>query len=176
MAESAYFGIYQGITTQIDDPSCRGRIKCQIPDVLAGEVESAWCEPMIPVAYDGGGDFCLPRVGESVWVMFIAGNPNRPVWLGGWWSSEKTPLGSNYTDIDAQRIINYADCTISMQNGIIDIDVGDTGSYTLRIKEKKVTVKGNLVVTGDATIGGISFLDHVHGGVTFGYDSTSSPS
>lgn len=173
MAETKYYGIYQGIVTNINDTEKRGRIKCQIPDVLGGSTESAWCDPVIPVAYDNGGDFCIPEKNEAVWIMFIAGDSNRPVWLGGWWQKKMTPLGNNYSP-KGVRIINYADCTITMKDGIININVGE-GVCDLEIVHNTVTVKGNLVVTGDAVIGGKSFLQHRHGGVYSGGSNTSTP-
>lgn len=163
MAEKNYYGIYQGIVTKNTDPEKRGRIKCQIPDVLGSETDSAWCDPMIPVAYDGGGDFCLPQKKEAVWIMFIAGDSNRPVWLGGWWSDKSTPIGNTYTNLDDLRIINYADCTITMKNGIININVGE-GTCDLEIIHNQVKVRGNLVVTGSLNVGSsISAGGSIHG-------------
>ena len=196
MAENKYYGIYQGIVTNINDTEKRGRIKCQIPDVLGGDTESAWCDPMIPVAYDYGGDFCIPEKNEAVWLMFIAGDPNRPVWLGGWWQKKMSPMGNNYNP-KGVRIINYADCTITMKDGIININVG-AGVCDLEIKHNKVTVKGDLTVEGSisagsiravqgeygdgditadssAVIGGINFGSHRHGGVTSGGSTTGTP-
>lgn len=170
MSDKRYYGLYQGIVTSIDDPEKRGRIKVKCPSVLGADTESAWCDPLVPVAYDNGGDFCLPTKDEAVWLQFIEGDVNKPVWLGGWWQKDKTPLGSNYTGIDKVRIINYADCTITMQNGKIDINVAD-GSCDLRIEHNKVTVKGNLVVEGSITSSedikadGVSLINHTHGGV-----------
>ena len=155
MAESKYYGLYQGIVTNINDPEKRGRIKVKCPDVLGGNTESAWCDPMIPVAYDTGGDFCIPVKDEAVWIQFIAGDANRPVWLGGWWKKDMTPLGDNYSNIDKIRIISYADCTITMQDGKIDINIG-AGNCDLRIEDGKVTVKGNLSVEGSVTADSIT--------------------
>lgn len=179
MAEKKYYGIYQGIVTNIDDPKKRGRIKVKCPDVLGGETESAWCDPVVPVAYDRGGDFCIPTKDEAVWLQFIAGDANRPVWLGGWWQSNMTPLGTNYTDMDKIRIIQYADCTIVMRNGIIDINIGE-GVSDLRIENSKVTVSGDLIVNGSVTAStvtasGVSLSTHTHGGVESGGDSTGRP-
>ena len=47
MSESNYYGIYQGIVTNIQDPEKRGRIKVRCPDVLGGKAESAWCDPVV---------------------------------------------------------------------------------------------------------------------------------
>lgn len=154
MAESKYYGIYQGIVTNISDTEKRGRLKVKCPDVLA-DTESAWCDPMIPVAYDNGGDFCMPQKEEAVWVMFIGGDSNKPVWLGGWWQKNMTPLGSSYSDIDKVRIISYADCTITLKDGKITINVGE-GSGDLIIEDGKISVKGSLSVSGSITAGSLS--------------------
>nr|DAI27143.1 MAG TPA: baseplate protein [Caudoviricetes sp.] len=146
MAENKYYGMYQGVVTDIRDTEKRGRIKVKCPSIL-GETESAWCNPCVPVAYDNGGDFCLPNKDETVWLMFIEGDVNKPVYLGGWWQKDKTPLGGGYNDPEKVRIINYADCSITMKNGVIDINIG-AGTCDLRIEHSKVTVLGNLVVTG----------------------------
>lgn len=202
MAENKYYGLYQGVVTNIQDPEKRGRIKVKCPDVLGGTTESAWCDPMIPVAYDNGGDFCIPAKDETVWLQFIAGDANRPVWLGGWWQKNMSPLGNNYSKVDQVRIISYADCTITMQDGTININVGD-GVCDLKIEHNKVTVDGNLVVKGkvsaysvsagdiqatasengggtmsaDTSIEtqGVSLATHKHSGVTSGGSNTGTP-
>lgn len=176
MAESKYYGIYQGVVTSINDPEKRGRIKVKCPDVLAGDIESAWCDPCVPVAYDNGGDWCIPTKDETVWLMFIAGDANRPVWLGNWWQKEMTHFGKSYTKVDKVRIINYADCTITMKDGIIDINVG-AGTCDLRIQHNKVTVLGSLEVQGSVSAysvsaGTINAVANEHGGGTIHADST----
>lgn len=134
-----YLGIYQGIVTKTDDPEKRGRIKCKIPKVLGSDVESAWCDPVIPVAYDGGGDFCVPFIDEAVWIAFICGEVNRPIYLGGWWKKEKTPWPS-YDRLDDTRIIGYKDFKITIHEGEATIEncdgankiVMDKGGITIR--------------------------------------------
>lgn len=184
MSAKKYYGIYQGIITNIKDPEKRGRIKVKCPSVLGSTTESAWCDPIVPVAYDYGGDFCIPTLEEAVWLQFIEGDVNRPVYLGGWWQKNKTPLGTNYTNIDKLRIIQYADCTIIMQDGIININVGN-GSFDLSIKNNSVTINGDLKVEGKITANsitsesiesnGVSLSTHTHGGVESGNSSTSEP-
>lgn len=150
MKYNKYYGIYQGIVTNINDPEKRGRIRVKCPDILGGEIESAWCDPLVQTAYDNGGDFCIPAKDEAVWLQFIAGDVNRPVWLGGWWQKNMTPLGTNYSKVDQVRIISYADCTITMQNGTININVGE-GVCDLKIENGKVTIDGDLTVNGKVT-------------------------
>lgn len=162
MAETKYYGMYQAKVTNITDPEQRGRIKVKCPRVLGGETESAWCEPCVPVAYDNGGDFCIPTNGETVIVSFVEGNVNRPMYFGNWWQKSMTPLGTNYFDIDKLRIINYADCTITMKSGVININVG-AGVCDLKIEHDKVTVLGNLEVQGSVTCNSLSASGTVSG-------------
>lgn len=163
-------GFYKAIVSNVSDPEKRGRIKCLIPDVLGDKIESAWCEPCIPVCYDYGGDFYIPPKKETVWVAFEGGNPNNPVYLGNWWRKNTSPLGSNYTSINKVRIIKYADCTITMKNGVIDINVG-AGTCDLRIEHNKVTVKGNLSVEGNITCGNLHAVKGKDGGGVVTADS-----
>ena len=148
MAENKYYGLYQGVVTNIKDPEKRGRIKVKCPEVLGAETESAWCDPLVPIAYDNGGDFCLPAKNEMVWLQFIAGDANKPVYLGGWWQEKMTPLGNTYTKLDNTRIISYKDfsivvhkneVTISNNKGSNKIKMSDSGiliEIIKRVKEK----------------------------------------
>lgn len=154
MAENKYYGLYQGFVTNIKDPEKRGRIKVICPPVLGGDTESAWCDPIVPVAYDNGGDFCIPSKKEAVWLLFIDGDSNRPAWVGGWWSKDKSPLGTTYSDVDKVRIINYADCTILMKNNEIVLNVGG-GNSEISVKNGNVTIKGNLTVEGNISANNI---------------------
>ena len=181
---NTYYGIYQGVVTDIKDPERRGRIKVICPDVLGGDEESAWCDPVVPVAYDTGGDFCIPELEEMVWVMFIAGDVDQPVWLGGWWSEDSTPLGETYEDADQVRIISYRDCTITMQDGKISIEVIGSNN-SISIEDGKIKIKGDLIVEGNitsnslsansVTASGVSLSTHTHGGVESGSSSTGQP-
>lgn len=152
MAENKYYGLYQGVVTNIKDPEKRGRIKVKCPEVLGADTESAWCDPLVPIAYDNGGDFCIPAKNEMVWLQFIAGDANKPVYLGGWWQEKMTPLGNTYTKLDNTRIISYKDfsivihkneVTISNNKGSNKIKMSDSG--ILIESDKDITIKGKTI-------------------------------
>ena len=142
MAESKYYGIYQGVVCNLKDPEKRGRIKTIIPSVLGDSIESAWCEPCVNVAYDDGGDICLPPIDELVWIMFIEGDPNRPVWLGSWWSKNKTNFGDTdyYKKYTTQRIIEYGGHKVTMdkKNNIVKIE--NNKGASVEMKNKIITI------------------------------------
>lgn len=157
MASREYYGIYQGFVSNIKDPEKRGRVKITCPDVLGGNVESAWCDPCVPFAIDNSGDFCLPTIGEAVWVMFIGGDCNQPVYMGGWWSQNKTPLASNYTNLDDTRIISYGPYSIKMSKGKITIEVKN--GTKVELQESNVVIKGNTQIEGNVNIKGNVTID-----------------
>jgi len=155
LSDNKYYGIYQGVVSNIKDTEKRGRIKVQCPDVL-GEVESAWCDPVIPVAYDGGGDFCMPAVEETVWIMFIAGDANRPVWFGNWWQKEMTPIGTNYIKLDDTRIISYKDFSIVVHEHDVTISNCNDISVCNTIKMNKngiqISSKKDITITSEKNV------------------------
>jgi uncharacterized protein involved in type VI secretion and phage assembly len=89
MDESAaprrFFGKYRGVVVQNEDPQILGRLMVQVPDVL-GAVSSDWALPCVPLAGPRAGFLILPDIGDSVWVEFEAGDPDRPIWTGGFWT------------------------------------------------------------------------------------------
>lgn len=127
-----YYGKYRAIVVEINDPEKRGRIKVKCPSVL-GESRSNWCEPCVPVAYDNGGDFCLPKVGETTWIEFEAGDPNMPIYVGNWWSREKTPSLDYASDV---RIISHDGSEIKFS--VDDIKITASG-VTLILNQQNIT-------------------------------------
>ena len=70
-----FHGIYRAVVVNAADPLRTSRIQVRVPDVLGTGV--AWALPCLPV-----GSRAVPKVGAGVWVMFEAGDPDYPVWMG----------------------------------------------------------------------------------------------
>ncbi len=79
-----YYGKYRGTVIENIDPEQIGRVLLQVPDVL-GEIPSSWAMPCVPVAGIQSGIFAVPPIGSQVWVEFEQGNPDYPIWTGGFW-------------------------------------------------------------------------------------------
>jgi uncharacterized protein involved in type VI secretion and phage assembly len=90
MTRTRFYGKYRGIVTDNNDPDMMGRVRADVPEVLAG-VTSGWALPCVPYAGDGVGLHAIPPVGAGVWIEFEAGDPSRPIWTGGWWGSGQVP-------------------------------------------------------------------------------------
>jgi uncharacterized protein involved in type VI secretion and phage assembly len=79
-----FFGKYRGLVIDNLDPLQIGRIQAQVPDVL-GETPSSWALPCIPAAGIQAGCFIVPPIGSQVWIEFEQGDPDFPIWTGGFW-------------------------------------------------------------------------------------------
>ena len=79
-----FFGEYRGLVIDNLDPLQIGRIQAEVPDVL-GEAPSSWALPCIPAAGSQAGCFIVPPIGSQVWIEFEQGDPDFPIWTGGFW-------------------------------------------------------------------------------------------
>lgn len=187
------FGIYPAFVCDVKDPEKRGRIKVTCAEVFCDNTTtSGWCTPITPVGINGGGDFYVPEIDEGVFIMFLEGDIDRPVWIGGWWGKDSTPLGTDYKNPQKTRVISFEDNTIVMKDKLMTVEAG---GVELSFASGKLSIKGDLditgditvtgditatgaltassiTMTGDASIGGKSFLQHIHAGVN---GNTSAP-
>lgn len=81
-----FYGKYRGSVVNNVDPMRIGRIQAQVPDVL-GVTPSSWALPCFPSAGRQAGSYVVPQVGAGVWIEFEGGDPDRPIWVGGWFAN-----------------------------------------------------------------------------------------
>ncbi|MET3653955.1 phage baseplate assembly protein V [Dyella japonica] len=79
-----YYGKYRGTVVQNVDPEQLGRIQAMVPDV-SGMLPSSWAMPCVPIAGKLSGTYVVPQVGAGVWIEFEQGDPDYPIWTGGYW-------------------------------------------------------------------------------------------
>lgn len=79
-----YYGKYRGTVLQNVDPEQLGRIQAMVPDV-SGLLPSSWAMPCVPIAGKLSGTYVVPQVGAGVWIEFEQGDPDYPIWTGGFW-------------------------------------------------------------------------------------------
>ena len=90
-----YYGVYRGTCMDVEDPDEQGKIQVRVPTVSGNETIGTWAWPISPWAGRDSGLFMVPDVGDPVYVVFENGNPNYPMWLGGWWPK---PNGENFSE------------------------------------------------------------------------------
>ena len=79
-----FYGKYRATVINNIDPLQLGRIQVMAPDV-ASLVPTSWAMPCVPIAGRQMGTFVVPQVGANVWVEFEQGDPDYPIWVGGFW-------------------------------------------------------------------------------------------
>ncbi len=125
------------------------------------KTSSAQTRDAVPVTYHYGFSAHIP-VGSDVVVLNVSGDSTNGVIIS------TAHQASRPKDLTDGQVLLY-DATGSR------ILLDNAGGIGLTPSGGTVTVTGRLVVTGDATIGGIGFLEHRHGGVQSGGSSTDIP-
>ncbi|MGO4700726.1 phage baseplate assembly protein V [Dyella sp. 2RAB6] len=81
---TTYYGKYRGTVLQNVDPEQLGRIQATVPDV-SGLLPTSWAMPCVPFAGKQNGVYLVPQIGAGVWIEFEQGDPDYPIWTGGFW-------------------------------------------------------------------------------------------
>ncbi len=124
-----YYGKYRGVVINNLDPEQRGRLTALVPDVL-GETPSSWAMPCVPITGSNMGSYFVPQAGSGVWVEFEQGDPDYPIWVGGFWGTA--------AEVPAEALVgNPASPNIVVKSGggnsIVISDLpGPTGGIVLK--------------------------------------------
>ena len=146
----------RAVVTDLSDPKDLGRIKVGLVGFGDGArlSQTPWCYPCVALAGDGYGFYCLPQVGDEVWVEKTS--DNTWVWTGFFWSGRhakpaegnaqsrvfRTPAGHQVKLDDAGDIeIIHANGNVVALRENGDIDVTVSGACN-------VTASGKVVVDG----------------------------
>ena len=124
-----YLGKYRGTVMNNMDPMQIGRIQVMVPDV-SNVMLSSWAMPCAPVAGINNGMFALPVIGSGVWIEFEQGDPDYPIWVGGFWgTAAEVPVLSHMVPPAIPGITMQT----PLKNGIVISDLpGPTGGIQLQ--------------------------------------------
>jgi uncharacterized protein involved in type VI secretion and phage assembly len=124
-----FYGKYRGTVVNNVDPLQIGRIQVMVPDV-ANVIPGTWAMPCVPIAGKQMGTFVVPQVGAGVWVEFEQGNPDYPIWVGGFWGAVAEVPTLALAGIPASPNIVLQ---TTAQNAIVISDLpGPTGGIMLK--------------------------------------------
>ncbi|WP_437326031.1 phage baseplate assembly protein V [Sorangium sp. So ce381] len=134
--EQRYYGKYAGIV--MDNAAQgggahRGQIKVRVPGILEEEPGGGADRPIEVVAAPSflPGFFFIPEAEAPVWVEFVAGDINFPIWTGVFYPNDAPPNDSGGSAPDEHKKI------IRTPSGQV-IHLDDTsGSEKLVIKDEK---------------------------------------
>jgi uncharacterized protein involved in type VI secretion and phage assembly len=147
MAESTdrkYYGKYRGLVINNIDPLQKARLLVQVPDVLGVSI-SSWAMPCMPITGPQMGVYVVPTIGAGVWVEFEGGDPDYPIWAGGFWgSAAEVPALALAPSVPASP--NIVLQTIG-QNSIVVSDVPGTGGIMLKSTTGAMILVNDLGIT-----------------------------
>ncbi|MAE94076.1 MAG: hypothetical protein CL910_05395 [Deltaproteobacteria bacterium] len=83
--------VVKGIVASNGDPEGLGRVEVSFPSI-PGSDTSRWAPIVAVGAGSERGWFFRPEVGDEVLVVFLGGDPGRPVVLDSFWSAEVLPM------------------------------------------------------------------------------------
>lgn len=75
------YGLYEGFVFDNQDEEKRGRIRVVLPGLI-DEPATAWADPKGATGRNRGA-YRVPEIGAPVFVQFVNGEPDRPVWEAG---------------------------------------------------------------------------------------------
>lgn len=138
-----FFGKYRGTVANNVDPMQMGRLQAIVPDV-AGSIPTSWALPCLPMTGIQAGVFVVPAIGAAVWIEFEQGNPDYPIWTGGFWgSAAEVPALALATPPALQSIVLQ---TMGQNTLMISDTPGPTGGFLLK------TATGAMIAINDVGI------------------------
>lgn len=143
MTTSPLYGKYRATVINNVDPLQIGRVQVMVADV-AGFVPSTWAMPCMPVAGINTGMFAVPMIGSGVWVEFERGDPDFPIWVGGYWGTgAEVPVLAHAVPPG----INGITLQTPLKNGLVISDLpGPTGGIQIQ------TTSGAMISVSDVGI------------------------
>jgi uncharacterized protein involved in type VI secretion and phage assembly len=170
-AKTRFYGKHRGVVIDNIDPEQIGRILAQVPDVL-GDAPTRWALPSVPAGGVQAGCFTVPPIGSQVWIEFERGDPDYPIWTGGFWglaadvptlalSPAATPPGQNIVlQTTGQNLLALSDAPSSPASGGIILQsaggamivVNDAGITISNGKGATITLVGPIVSVNSAAL------------------------
>jgi hypothetical protein len=170
-APKRFYGKYRGTVVNNLDPEQLGRIQAIVPAV-SNVVPTSWAMPCVPMAGKEQGVYMVPQLGAGVWIEFEEGDPDKPIWVGGYWGSlaevpklafapPPIPPGQNIVlETTLQNTLVISDAAPSPVTGGIMLKsttgamivVNDSGIYIQNGKGASITLIGPAVMINNGAL------------------------
>jgi hypothetical protein len=156
-------GVYKATVVDINDPQNQNRIKVSLQffNTPLGSTQKPLSTDWIQPISSSGLNLPAPAIGQGVWVMFQAGDPSHPVWVGSfgkWQASSKKVLIKpllntvSLSGLTDQIIVN------TNQDGTQDIDL----LATLLAMANKIKNHESRIASLEAQIVTKASIGHTH--------------
>jgi phage baseplate assembly protein V len=154
--ELPYYGVYEALVSDVNDPAKEGRVKIKMP-WFDPELETEWCRVRQFYAGNGYGAFYVPERGDEVLIAFIKGSMSAPVILGGLYNGNDKPPSHRDDQTDQKMLRTKAGHEFLLDDSPgkerVRITTKGGHEFDLSDADKKVTVTttgGNSVTLEDA--------------------------
>jgi hypothetical protein len=151
-----YYGLYRGVVKDTKDPQKQRRLKVSITQTTGNEVTD-WAWPMEPSSISTD----VPVVGQGVWVTFIGGDPDYPVWSGVFGKNQgknKKIFIKSLDDKTSLTGLTSHVITTKQSDGTVEVDL----VATIMALANKVKTLETTVTTLKTTLGTRSSTIHTH--------------
>jgi len=151
--DQRYYGVAEGLVTNVDDPQKLGRVKLKFP-WFDPQMESEWCRVRQFYAGNDYGAFFIPEVGDEVLVAFIHGDMRLPIILGGLYNGKDKPPSSRQGSTKDEKLIRTKgknEILMDDSSGKKKIRIKTEAGQTVEMEDtgNKITIK---TATGQSII------------------------
>jgi len=150
-----FYGVYRGVVVDRNDPENLRRIKAKVQ--ITGSEVTNWIWPVEPSSIHTE----VPVVGQGVWVTYLGGDPEYPVWLGSFGKNQGPnkqilikPLENSVslTELTAHIIV------VNQSDGTSEVDL----TATLMALANKVKTLETKVTTLEGKVATLEGKAHTH--------------
>lgn len=119
-----------------------GRVRAKVPDVY-GDNESGWAKPALPYFGNGVGLFLIPPTDASVWFEFEHGDPDYPIWAGGFWAPGELPASPAVAEMKVLKT-DTATITLNDTPGAGGITIETTTGMKIKIDTTGIEINNGM--------------------------------
>jgi hypothetical protein len=159
-----YYGVYRGVVKDNKDPQQQRRLRLSVPQITGNETTD-WAWPVEPSSIHTD----VPVIGQGVWVSFIGGDPEYPIWTGVFGTNQGNnkqifikPLENS---ISLTGLSSYLKTNTGV-DGTTELDLTDTVmlmANTLKSYETRIASLESQLVTLHNTLATRTSPSHTHG-------------
>ena len=85
------WGLYTGVITNVNDPENLGRVKIRVKGILDEDFETDWASVIYMATGQDAGQIFQIEEGDPVFVAFLNGDVDNPVWIGTRYTEKHKP-------------------------------------------------------------------------------------
>lgn len=137
-----FLGKFRATVSDNRDPLMKARLRVKAPDVY-GDEESGWALPALPYTGNGVGLFLIPPTGASVWVEFEHGDPDYPIWAGGFWSESEVPASPGVAE---KKVLKTDTATFTLDDtpGAGGVTIETTAGMKIKMSATGIEINNGL--------------------------------